>query len=356
MKSMKIMSLCIGVAFIAAACGSKKTEEQAQAEKKENNVVVLSLKKTSIARDLSFSAVLQAYEKVAVAPNIPGRISDIMVKVGSQVSAGQLLVQMDKSNYEQAKVQFDNLAVDYNRVSKLNESDNISKQQYDQTKASYEATKTKVKDLETNTFVRAPFAGVIEAKNYENGELYNGALPILSLVQLKTLKAFVNIPETYFPQVQKGTKVAITSEIYPEKTFEGEIEIVYPTIDPNTHTFQVQIKIPNDKEILRPGMYVSTSISFGNVQTTIVPYQAVLKLQGSNERYVFLNKNGVAKRVAVMLGQRFDDQTEIISDEIQDGDEIVVVGQAKLIDGAPLHIETEKTTEGTADSTTVEPN
>ncbi|MDR0941494.1 MAG: efflux RND transporter periplasmic adaptor subunit [Bacteroidales bacterium] len=341
MKSIRITSLVIGLALLVTACGEKKTE-QAQEENKGTNVQVLKLEQTTVARNLSFSVVLQAYEKVAIAPNIPGRISNILVKVGSQVSAGQLLVQMDKSNYEQAKVQFDNLAVDYNRVKQLNASDNISKQQYDQTKASYEATKTKVDDLQANTFLRAPFAGVIEAKNYENGELFNGAQPILSLVQINNLKAFVSIPETYYSQLKEGTKVAITSDIYPNQTFEGVIEIIYPTIDPITHTFQIQIKIPNADKTLRPGMYASTSISFGNVKTTVVPYQAVLKLQGSNDRYVFVNNNGVAKRIAVQLGQRFDDKTEIITEEIHDGDELVVVGQAKLVDGAPLIIQKEE--------------
>ncbi|MDR2963560.1 MAG: efflux RND transporter periplasmic adaptor subunit [Bacteroidales bacterium] len=339
MKSIKITSLLVGIALIVSACGGKKAEEQTQEENQAVNVQVLKLEQQSLPRTLSFSSVLQAYEKVAIAPNMPGRITTIYVKVGSQVSAGQLLVQMDKSNYEQAKVQFDNLAVDYNRVRQLHESDNISKQQYDQTRAAYEATRTKVADLEANTFLRAPFAGVIEAKNFENGELFNGAVPILSLVQIKTLKALLSIPEIYFSQLQKGTSVAITTDVYPDKTFEGEIEIVYPTIDPVTHTFQVQVKIPNATETLRPGMYVSTAINFGNVLTTVVPYQAVLKLQGSNDRYVFVNNNGVAKRVAVTLGQRFDDQTEIISDEIKDGDELVVVGQGKLIDGAKLNIQ-----------------
>jgi len=338
MKTPKIISLLLGTAFILSACGGKKAENETQKEEKGNIVKVQKLEKTTIARNLTFSTVLQAYDKVNIAPTIPGRITKILTPVGTQVSQGQLLVQMDKTNYEQAKVQYDNLAVNFDRVSKLNASDNISKQQYDEVKAAYEATKTKVKDLEANTFVRAPFAGIIEAKNYEDGELYNGAIPILSLVQMKTLKALVSIPETYFPQVKKGMPIEITSEIYSGETFKAEVEIVYPTIDPNTHTFQVQVKIPNGKETLRPGMYATIAVNFGQVQTVVVPYQAVLKLQGSNERYVFLNNNGTAKRVTVKLGQRFDDQTEIISDEIKQGSEIVVVGQARLIDGAKLNV------------------
>ena len=67
----------------------------------------------------------------------------------------------------------------------------------------------------------------------------------------------------------------------------------------------------------------------------------MLKLQGSNDRYVFVNENGTAKRVAVTLGQRFDDQIEIISDELQEGMELIVVGQARLVDGVALEIVSE---------------
>ena len=71
----------------------------------------------------------------------------------------------------------------------------------------------------------------------------------------------------------------------------------------------------------------------------VAPAIAVLKLQGSNDRYVFLNKNGIAKRVAVKLGRRFDDKVELLSDEIHEGDELVVVGQARLVDGTKLDIQ-----------------
>ncbi len=163
-------------------------------------------------------------------------------------------------------------------------------------------------------------------------------MPILTLVQISTLKAFINIPETYFPLVKGGNHINVTSDIYPDKQFNASIEIIYPTIDPNTHTFQVQLKVPNKDELLRPGMFVRTKIQFGEVETLIVPYQSVLKLQGSDNRYVFINNNGTAKRVDVKLGQRFDDKIEIFSDSIKDGDELIIVGQARLVDGSKLNI------------------
>jgi RND family efflux transporter MFP subunit len=334
---MKFFSFLIIALLTLSGCSQEKKDEKNKEEEKLNTVRVMKLEYSTIARNLDFSTVLEAYDKVAIAPNTPGRINQILVDVGSKVSQGQLLVKMDPTTYDQAKVTVDNLAVDFARISKLNESDNISKQTYDQTKAQLEAQKTSLANLETNTFLRAPFSGVIEAKNYEDGELY-AAQPILSLVKLGTLKALINIPETYFPMMKKGMPITVKSNLYPDEEFKAEIDIVYPTIDPASHSFQVQVKIPNAKELLRPGMYATVSISFGEVETIVVPYLAALKLQGSNDRYVFLNDNGVAKRVAVKLGQRFDDKVELISDEIKVGDELITTGQARLNDGVKIQV------------------
>ena len=191
--------------------------------------------------------------------------------------------------------------------------------------------------LAENTFVKARIPGVIAAKNYEDGELYAG-VPILILTQIHLLKALVNIPESYFPLVKEGLKLKLRSDIYPKQTFNASIETIYPTVDAATHTFLVTVHIPNSNRQLRSGMFVRTTLELGEIETIMAPYQSVLKLTGSNNRYVFLNDNGVAKRVDVTLGQRFDELIEIKSNGIKEGDEIVIVGQGKLIDGEKLEI------------------
>ena len=85
-------------------------------------------------------------------------------------------------------------------------------------------------------------------------------------------------------------------------------------------------------------MYGTINFFIGETETVVVPALAVLKLQGANNRYVFLNKEGKAKRVDVTLGRRFEDQVEVISNEIGEGDELVVVGQGRLVDGSLLSI------------------
>jgi hypothetical protein len=85
-------------------------------------------------------------------------------------------------------------------------------------------------------------------------------------------------------------------------------------------------------------MYVTTTLGLGKVSTIVAPYQAVEKLVGANDRYVFINENGRAKRVAVELGQRFDQEIEIIAPEIVPGVEMVTTGQHKLVDGVKINV------------------
>ena len=223
------------------------------------------------------------------------------------------------------------------RLEALLETGSVSQQTYDQTKVGYDQLKQNLSFLETNTYVKAPFDGVIAAKTYEDGELYGGQ-PIVVLTQVKKLKALIAVPETYYPLIKEGMKLSVKSDIYPEENFDATIEVVYPTIDAASHTFQCKIVIPNASEKLRPGMYVTTTLGLGKENTIVVPYQSVEKLIGSNERFVFINENGYAKRVSVKLGQRFDEKIEIIAPEIHAGVEYIYKGQSKLVDGVKIQV------------------
>ena len=102
-----------------------------------------------------------------------------------------------------------------------------------------------------------------------------------------------------------------------------------------------QTVVNNAAGLLRPGMYVTTTIGLGTEQVITAPYSTVLKLIGSNDRYVFINENGYAKRVSVEMGQRFGDDVEIIAPEIVEGVELVTQGEARLVDGVKLSVATE---------------
>lgn len=324
-------------AMLLPACSSKTAEDTETEQEKVETVSTQKLQKQEIMRVLTFSSVLQPYEKVSVAPALQGRIKNLYVEVGDRVQKGQMLAKMDETQYLSTKLNYENTKTDFNRIKILNDSNNIAKQTYDQAKSGLDVLETSLKNLEENTYLRAPFAGVISARNYEPGELFSGQA-IYELVQISTLKALVEIPESYFPDVKQGMKINLKTDTYADEVFPAVVEIVYPTIDEKSHTFSVKLRISNANQKLRPGMYVNTTLEMGKEQTLVAPYNAVQKLQGSDERYVFLAENGKAKRVVVKFGQRFDDNVEILADEIKEGVDLITQGVAKLHDGTPIQI------------------
>ncbi len=338
MKRNLILTGALALALLMSACqGGKKNAVQTIEEERIEQVKTQVLQVEEIAREIEITTILQGYETQNVAPSLTGRIEKIYVEVGDKVKAGDDLVRMDQNQYNSTRLAFGNLNTEMDRMKKLKASGSVSQQAFDQMKLNYDQTRESLKFLEENTYVKAPFEGVISARSYEDGELYSGQ-PILVLTQISTLKALVSIPESYFPLIKPGMKVSLKSGIYKDEAFPATVELVYPTIDAGTHTFQVKLNIPNKSERLRPGMYVTSTLSLGKENIITVPYQAVLKLTGSNERYIFVNQNGYAKRVKVQLGERFNEMIEIYAPEVKEGVEIVSVGQSRLVDGVKLNI------------------
>lgn len=333
---MKKIVLMMAAAVCLIGCGKKDAQATQEAERVEV-VSTMILENHEIERVLNVSTNLQGYLTQNVAPSLTGKIEHIFVEVGDRVKEGDMLVRMDQNQFLTSKIQLANLEVEMSRLEALLVTGSVSQQTYDQTKVGYDQLKQNLSFLEKNTYVKAPFEGVIAAKTYEDGELYGGQ-PIVVLTQVKKLKALIAVPETYYPLIKEGMKLTVKSDIYPEETFAATIEVVYPTIDAASHTFQCKVVILNASEKLRPGMYVTTTLGLGKENTIVVPYQSVEKLIGSNERFVFINDNGYAKRVSVKLGQRFDEQIEIIAPEIQPGVEYIHKGQSKLVDGVKIEV------------------
>jgi len=329
--------IVVGSLLVLSSCSGSNKKRDVQQIAKIEQVKTTILEKQNITRTINLSSILEGYTTLNVFPSIQGHIEKIFVEVGDKVKKGDDLVRMDQTQYKNAFITYNNLVIEMKRMKGLKEGNAVSQQNYDNTKMSLDQAKAQLDFLKQNTYFEAPFDGVISAKNYENGELLSGS-PVVVLTKISELKALVNVSEIYYTGVKKGTKVNIISELYPNEVFNAEVEIVYPTIDPSSHTFTVKLRIPNTKMKLRPGMYVRTKLLIGKDNVLLVPYLSVLKLTGSNNRYIYINDGGKAKRVFVELGQRFDDNIEIISPNVKEGVEVVTTGQSKLVEGVNLNI------------------
>ena len=281
----------------------------------------------------TYTANVQAEVINQITPLMPGRIEKIYVNIGDRVGKGQLLVQMESTNLQQQTVQLTNLERDYERYCELLKVGGIPQQTVDQVKTQIDVLKTSMKNVEENTKLRSPINGVVTARNYDDGNVF-AQLPILTVQQLNPLKAIINVSESNFARVKVGMPVNIKLEdVYGNEEFTGKVRLIYPTIDAATHTFGVEVAINNQSNRVRPGMYARVTLNFGVNDRVVIPDIAVQKQAGSNDRYVFIVEDGVAKYRRVELGQRLGVQYEIISG-ITAGQEIVTAGQVRLIEGS----------------------
>jgi membrane fusion protein (multidrug efflux system) len=341
MNTIKIfnLSLAMGLLIAGTSCAPKKdaaADAKLPVVKQAAAVKTMTVKSETITRYIDFTSSLIPFEEVHLAPSTPGRIEKINVEIGSNVSKGQVVALMDRTNLETAQINLMKLETDFKRLETLKQSNSIADQQYDQIKSAYEIAKASYQFLLDNTQLKAPFGGVISGKYFEDGEIYSGApvatvgkAAIVSIIQINQLKALISIASNYYPLVKVGMKADVKSEIYPDLTVSGEIYRIYPTIDNATKTFTVEVKIPNGDLKLRPGMFSKIMLNLGQGNAILVPNISILKQTGTNDMFVFLNKNNVAIKTPVKTGRMIDDRIEV-TEGIADGDELIVVGQNKL--------------------------
>lgn len=284
----------------------------------------------------TFTATVEADKVNNIAPAMGGRIRDIKVDVGSYVRKGQAVVIMDKSNLSQQETQVATLRRDYERYKELYDVGGISKQQLDQAKTQLDVAETAMSNLGENTSLLSPISGVVTARNYDPGDVAM-QLPILTVESINPVKVTVNVSESYYSQVVKGMPAEVQADALGDEVFNGTVSLIYPTLDPVSHTFVVEITVSNGDQRLRPGMFARVKMNFGTNDRPLLHDIAVLKQVGSNDRYVFVEENGRAVYTLVELGVRIDNQYEILSG-LNEGDKVIVQGHTNLIDGAEVEV------------------
>lgn len=332
----------INLFFIAAvsmsmliACSGKNDEQTTVVEKVES-VKIASTSMQNVPQTTTYTATVQPDKRNSISSSMPSRIRKIYVEVGDHVKKGELLVELDATNIMQQKVQLDNIELEYNRAKELVAVGGASQQQLDQITTQFEAAKTAYNNLLENTKLLSPVNGVVTARNFDDGDLAQG--PILTVMQINPVKIVINVSESEFTKVKMGMPIDITFDVFGDELFKGKVSLIYPTIDPMTRTFGVEVEIPNGSNRVRPGMFARATIDFGAQERVVVPDRAVVKQAGSGDRFVYVyNNDGTVSYVKVELGRHVDTIYEVLSGLTPDA-QVVVAGQTRLSDGAKVNV------------------
>ncbi|MGP1447835.1 MAG: efflux RND transporter periplasmic adaptor subunit [Candidatus Limimorpha sp.] len=337
MKSFTLSIVTFSVLSVLGSCQPKTTgKEKQDPQKSIPTVSVITAQSQDVEDESTFTSNIMANAKNNIVSQTAGRIKNILVDVGSRVGKGQLLAEMDDVNLVKLKLQLVNDSIEMGRLTELFKAGGVSQADFDLAKLKLDLSKKTYNNLLENTALRSPINGIVTARNYDKGDMYNMQLPIFVVEQIIPVKMLINISERQFSRVHAGMVFDISVEALPGETFKGKVNLIHPTIDAKTHTFQVEIVSNNTDSRLRPGMFARVTASFGSNRHIVVPDIAVVKQIGSGEHFVYvLNADNTVKYQKVELGKRLGNQYEILSG-INEGDRVVTNGQARLKDGVAV--------------------
>jgi membrane fusion protein (multidrug efflux system) len=295
---------------------------------------------------------LAATAKVAIRPQVDGIVQEFNFTEGERVDQGQLLAKLDDSK-AQAKLEFATAQLDsakakrqvskqrYERYGKLISEDLVSKEKYQDLQAEYRAAEAAVRESEAQErlaqreledfSIRAPFTGTIGMRLIHVGNYVERGDVLTTIMNDDPIEVQMTAPDRYSRNLKAGMEVLVRDFVTGDD-FPGELSYIAPDITERTRMRVLKALAPNPEGKLRPGQFVEIDLVLADKPNTItVPEEAVVSMAG--DTWVYIVNSDVAERRRVKLGLRFPGEVEVI-EGVEVGEEIVVIGQHRLTDGA----------------------
>jgi RND family efflux transporter MFP subunit len=329
-------------------------------------VAVVTPKQSEGNGDTLLPGTLRGYVQSPIYARATGYLLHWYADIGTQVKQGQLLAQLDTPEIDQellqAVAQRDQMnsslelaKSSFIRWTALRQKDAVSQQDLDERRSTYlqdvsnlaaaDANVKRLRQLESFKRIVAPFDGVITQRNVDVGDLIDAgsttSQALFSLTQSDPLRVYVQLPQAYSQNIKVGQQVDVTLAELADRKFQGTITHISGAIDVPTRSLEVEVKLSNPGNLLRPGSYVQVSVPAIAHAALLVPENALIfRSQGTqlatvdNDGIVHLRTIQIAQdlgqTLALASGIGLHDQVIINpSDSIADGDHVRITPPAK---------------------------
>jgi membrane fusion protein (multidrug efflux system) len=347
---------------------------------------------------VAVSGTVEANVTAQGAFQIAGRVARVFVEEGQAVSKGQVLAELDSTDYrnaydaaqaqadaalavdhkaqqgpraqelEQARIDFEQWQDQYKRMKYLYDHQSLPANDFKKIEAGYQAaqqrydmarqgTRTEDKEAASGQFraaaaqlheaqkrlgdtrLRAPISGFIGMRRIDVGDTVGAGIPVISVLDLNPVKVRVAIPESEIGMVREGERATVTIPSLDQKQFEGKVETVGVAADPASRTYAVKIAVPNPAHVLRAGMVSEARVfSSAMVNVMTVPGDAIVHdPKGVTQVYVYSPSQQRVYARRVEVGGPIDNEVEILSGLTGD-EQVVVAGQQNVREGSPAKI------------------
>jgi membrane fusion protein (multidrug efflux system) len=285
----------------------------------------------------------RANESVYIRPKITATLTEILFEEGQTVEAGDVLIKLDNlepvADLAAARAALVESTASYKRSSELFRTSVGSESQMLQDEARRIADQAMVSVAEARlaeTIVRAPFAGEIGLRRVSLGSLVGPGTVITTLDDTVIIKVDFDLPEVYLSRLEPGLKVHARSAAWPAEEFAGSVSSVDTRVDPISRTVRVRSVMPNEKGLLRPGMFMTVTLLNDSIESLVIPERALIPERSTQYVYVVAD-NRIVERRAVRIGRRRPGEVEIL-EGLSAGETVIVDGTQKARDGQAVQI------------------
>ncbi|MCP5103072.1 MAG: efflux RND transporter periplasmic adaptor subunit [bacterium] len=361
MNRLAIVLLFIVFLIMTTSCG-KKSRTKPVFKKRPVSVTVEKVKRGVLSRSLNYKGTVLPWQRANIGPEISGRVKKIYKKPGDWAKKNELLAELDTATVklllkqaeavlETANAAYKDARLNFQRLETLYRKDAISRLRMEKAQLALESATTQKKSAEANrdvvkhnlenSYMRAPFKGIITSKNLEEGDIINPMMGmssgVLTFMDLSKVKIVLAVPAEDIEKISPGQPCKIEVNTLPGRVFAGEVYSKNLAADVVSKTFTVELKVENPGIEIKAGIFADVSIEISrNENLLILPLSALIVREGAD--CVVLYNDGTAKLAHIKTGRRNDRVFEI-RDGLEEGEPVVVKGNYDLKEGSPITVE-----------------
>lgn len=287
--------------------------------KKRSLVTVISLQKQPFVHSVVLQGIVKTDQNMVLNAEFMGAVKAIHIKEGQQVKKGDLLITIDDGGLQQnvalQKIQLDLAKTLFERQKRLWEQNIGSEMEYLQAKTAFESQQKGHQQLQqqlSKTKLYAPFSGRVDDIMTEIGQLVSpGMSPLLRLVNLKSMYVDLDVPERYFPSIEKGSNATVDIPVLKHE-YKSHVMHKGTHISTGNRTFKVSIGVDNTKT-LAPNLIATVRlVDYENPNALVIPFEVVSE-NFSGEQYVYVvDETNKAQKRLIKTGQVEGNMVEVL--------------------------------------------
>ncbi len=326
--------LVLSLALLPLSCG-KQAETTTALPTIPVKTLMIAPGTLEVTRE--FTGGLEGAEQADIYIRLSEAVTSLPFKVGDRVSAGQVIVSLDKggatSQYYQAKATYENADKNFQKMKYLYEAKAISETAYDEAKAGFEVSQANFQAARELTDITTPINGTLVELNVKVGDIPLQGTLAARVARTDALRMTFGVPADLVGQFSSGMtgRVTVAGD---DSVYSCSVTKVADAAEPQTRTFSVEVLVPNADRRLQAGTFAKATFVVERRENILtVPASALLSNEGVMSLYIV--KSDTARERTVSVGASNGASTEIRSG-LSSGEEVVVLGQGFLSDGYPV--------------------